>query len=72
MNVVISKAEAVAYSFALDEAQKRLVSELGRIERKRKLTVAQKVLLAQSASQALKRITELNDRIQRAAEIRGY
>jgi hypothetical protein len=70
-NVNFTKDEAVTFSFALDEAQKMFVSEICRIGRSRMPEYEKDIQLDRNREQ-LRHVTQLNDRIQRATQIRGY
>lgn len=71
-NVNFTKDEAAAFSFALDEAQRSCVRAIDSIKRKRSWRDSEKAMAAAEISKRLDLLTKLNDRIQRAAQIRGY
>lgn len=72
MNIPMTRDEAIEFSFALDRTQKGLVTKLQAVDRKRSWRPSEKAMAKASFQKDLDFITELNDRIQRAAQIRGY
>lgn len=71
-NLVFTKDEAVIFSFALDKAQKLLVREIVSLERKVKIDQTERENMLKFNRSKLQELTVLNDRIQRAAKIRGW
>lgn len=70
--IEMTKQEALDFSFALDEAQKACVNALNAIDRKRSWRDSEKAMAKVPYARRLEQLTKLNERIQQAAQIRGW
>lgn len=72
-SIKFNEAEALDFSFALDKAQQALVSKLGTMKRQRKITnPVEHANSIKFFEQKLAHLTDLNCRIQSAAQIGGW